>query len=198
MRSGTPYQQNRRMSAIEAFDSRQVRSGLAFRRMAPGRSDRESEARPNRSRSLADVAAKRTGRRDRTEIPCVKLPKPAGEDQAGEFPQVFDAGAIVSGWPKIALRGIAGATVRLRYSEDLDENGRVKHNVTNEFSDNYYDEYTMRGDELETWQPDFSFKAFRYVEVTDIREKYNPEKSRFAGRTRGWLMSAALNAPPIT
>lgn len=81
-------------------------------------------------------------------------------------PQVFDAGKIVSGWPRFALEGIEGVTLRLRYSEDLDEHGRVKHNVCNEISDRYFDQYTMRGDAVEIWQPDLSYKAFRYVEVT--------------------------------
>ncbi|MFC4597185.1 family 78 glycoside hydrolase catalytic domain [Cohnella hongkongensis] len=161
---GTSYQQNRRVSAIEAYDARKWdprwryagwrKEGAAARAKPAriGRDDWPMEAQRIPEGAIAE------------EIACVKLPRPQGG--AAEFAQVFDAGAVVSGWPKLALRGIAGATVRLRYSEDLDESGRVKHNVANERSDNYYDEYTIRGDELETWQPDFSYKAFRYVEVT--------------------------------
>ncbi|WP_372634968.1 family 78 glycoside hydrolase catalytic domain [Cohnella sp.] len=161
---GTPYQQNRRMSAIEAYDARKLdpewryagwrKEGAAVRAKPAriGREDWPMEAQRIPEGAIAE------------EIEGVKLPQPKGGE--AEFAQVFDAGAIVSGWPRLALRGIAGATVRLRYSENLDENGRVKHNVTNEFSDRYYDEYTMRGDDLETWQPDYSYKAFRYVEVT--------------------------------
>lgn len=161
--AGTPYQQNRRVSAIEAYDARKLdpqwrypgwrKEGAVRAKPARiGRDDWPMEAQRIPEGAIAE------------EIACVKLPRPAGGD--AEFAQVFDADAVVSGWPKLALKGIAGATVRLRYSEKLDENGRVKHNVANEHSDNYYDEYTMRGDELETWQPDFSYKAFRYVEVT--------------------------------
>ncbi len=161
---GTPYQQNRRVSAIEAYDARKLdpewryagwRKEGATVKAKPaliGSDDWPMEAQRIPEGAIAE------------EIKCVKLPQPKGGE--AEFAQVFDAGAIVSGWPRLALKGVEGTVVRLRYSEDLDENGRVKHNVTNEFSDRYYDEYTMRGDELETWQPDFSFKAFRYVEVT--------------------------------
>ena len=81
--------------------------------------------------------------------------------------QVFDAGKIISGWPQLALPGMAGVTVRLRYAETLDGDGRVVHQVCNETSHHYYDLYTMHGrGGIEYWQPDFSFKAFRYVEVT--------------------------------
>lgn len=81
--------------------------------------------------------------------------------------QVFDAGKIISGWPQLALPGMAGVTVRLRYAETLDGDGRVLHQVCNETSHHYYDLYTMHGrGGIEYWQPDFSFKAFRYVEVT--------------------------------
>ncbi|WP_411553795.1 family 78 glycoside hydrolase catalytic domain [Paenibacillus lautus] len=62
---------------------------------------------------------------------------------------------------------MAGVTVRLRYAETLDGDGRVLHQVCNETSHHYYDLYTMHGrGGIEYWQPDFSFKAFRYVEVT--------------------------------
>ncbi|QJD88158.1 family 78 glycoside hydrolase catalytic domain [Cohnella herbarum] len=171
---GTPYQQNRRVSAIEDYDARKLDPNW-----------RLAGWRKNGATTRAKLA--KIGRKDwpmsvqripegaiEEVIACAKLPQPAVNDESRERPQVFDTGRIVSGWPRISLKGIAGAKIRLRMSEDLDENGRVKHNVTNEHSDYYYDEYTMRGDEVETWQPDFSFKAFRYVEVTGYPEEIEP------------------------
>ncbi|MBW7459753.1 family 78 glycoside hydrolase catalytic domain, partial [Paenibacillus sepulcri] len=96
-------------------------------------------------------------------VPAIVRPSHIREQEKA---QVFDVGRIISGWPLIRLRGIAGVTLRIRYSEDLDEQGYVKHNVSNEKSAYYYDQYTMRGDEEESWQPDFSYKAFRYLEVS--------------------------------
>jgi len=98
------------------------------------------------------------------EIEEYITPIRASEPEPGVF--VFDAGKIVSGFPLIRLPGVSGATIRMRYSEQLDEHGRVMHNVCNEASDHYYDCYTMRGGEWEQWSPSFSYKAFRYVEVT--------------------------------
>ncbi|XID95863.1 family 78 glycoside hydrolase catalytic domain [Paenibacillaceae bacterium WGS1546] len=163
---GTPYQQNRRVSAIENYDARKLEPAWRYAGYR-----KEGATRPTKPAKIGrtdwPMIIQRIPEGAIGEmIVCTKLPQPAGSDPDGDNPQVFDAGAIVSGWPRFTLAGAAGATIRLRYSEDLDGNGRVKYNVANEHSDRYYDVYTMRGDERETWQPDFSYKAFRYVEVT--------------------------------
>lgn len=165
-RVGTAYQQNRRISAIEDYDARLWDEKWRY-------------ANWNHSMKTAKAKKSKIGREDwsmvlqtipegaiEEEITLTKLSLPAGSEAKGEFPQVFDAGRIISGWPKLELKGIEGVTIRLRYSENLDAQGRVDHNVTNEKSENYYDQYTMRGDQVETWEPNFSYKAFRYVEVT--------------------------------
>jgi alpha-L-rhamnosidase len=99
-------------------------------------------------------------------------PIAVGIQQAGL--QVFDAGKILSGWPILELKGMKDIEIRMRYSENLDDSGRVGHNVANEQSENYYDEYIMHGGEKESWSPDFSYKAFRYIEVTGYPELINP------------------------
>ena len=82
--------------------------------------------------------------------------------------QVFDAGCIVTGWPKLRVDEAEGSVLSIRYSEDLTEEGRVKHNVANEHSENYLDIYTVGNDKDEEWSPDFSYKAFRYLEVSGL------------------------------
>ncbi|WP_139995217.1 alpha-L-rhamnosidase [Paenibacillus paridis] len=165
-RVGAPYQQNRRISAIEDYDARVWDETWRY-------------ANGNHSMKTAKAKKAKIGREDwlmvlqtipegivDEEIALTKLDLHEGMEGLDEFPQVFDVGRIVSGWPKLKLKGIEGVTIRLRYSENLDAGGRVDHNVTNEKSEHYYDQYTMRGDKVETWQPHFSYKAFRYVEVT--------------------------------
>ncbi|WP_141504759.1 alpha-L-rhamnosidase [Paenibacillus luteus] len=165
-RIGAPYQQNRRISAIEDYDARVWDETWRY-------------ANGNHSMKTAKAKKAKISRDDwpmvlqtipegtiEEEIALTKLDLHGGMEEQGEFPQVFDVGRIVSGWPKLKLKGIEGMTLRLRYSENLDAGGRVDHNVTNEKSEHYYDQYTMRGDKVETWQPNFSYKAFRYVEVT--------------------------------
>ncbi|WP_419876429.1 family 78 glycoside hydrolase catalytic domain [Candidatus Pristimantibacillus sp. PTI5] len=166
--TGTPYQQNRRISAIEDYDARKW--DVAWRYIGW-----ESTSTAKTSKAKLTKIAREDWPMVRQSIPegaieeelsLTKLNLTSGSDDEEVMPQVFDVGRIVSGWPRFKLKGFEGAIVRFRYSEDLDEQGRVKHNVSNEDSEHYYDQYTMRGDSLEEWQPDFSYKAFRYVEVT--------------------------------
>ncbi|WP_020618990.1 alpha-L-rhamnosidase [Paenibacillus daejeonensis] len=163
--TGTPYQQNRRISAIEAYDAR---------KLDPQWRDPGGEFRPvSADAQLAAVRVDEWPMQRQTipeghigeEIVPEQLGVLRGTDEEGSV-QIFDAGRIVSGWPRIRLKGYEGMTLRMRYSENLNPLGRVGHNVANEPSDTYYDEYTMRGDEVECWQPDFSYKSFRFVEIT--------------------------------
>jgi len=167
----TQYQQRRRISAIEDYDARQydaawLKPGFDSQQCAAAaRSSIGHTEYPMRWQPIPEGAVEQ-------DITPIELARPARTDEAAdEYVQVFDTGKIISGWPKFTLRGIAGVTIQMRYSEDLDEHGRVKHNVTNEPSSTYMDCYTMRGDEEETWSPDFSYKAFRYIEVTGYPEE---------------------------
>ncbi|MDF2649790.1 MAG: alpha-L-rhamnosidase [Paenibacillus sp.] len=156
-----PYQQNRKMSAIEDYDARK----LALDWQLPGLDKAACRKAVIARIPEADWPMKWQ------EIPegaieDVIVPQEITPPGTRTGRQVFDTGKIVSGWPRIRLAGISGVTVQMRYSEDLDESGFVKHNVCNQKNDMHYDRYTMRGEEMETWQPDLSYKAFRYVEVT--------------------------------
>lgn len=169
--SGTPYQQNRRISAIERYDARKHDpawrlpgwSGYAAASMA-------TEANTACSDWVLTQQRIPEGQISEWITPKVCTPLNASDGSV----QVFDAGRIGSGWPRLKLRGLAGITVRMRYSEGLDAEGRVEHRVCNENSEYYYDEYTMRGDEQEEWAPSFSYKAFRYVEITGYPEQIRP------------------------
>lgn len=148
-RLGMPCHQNRRMSSVECYDA-SVRAG-------------EQEWSP--AVLVTDRMPKNIKPQQVPEgwidgfIEPVKLESP---DPAAD---VYDTGVIVTGWVKITASGQPGTKVRIRYSEDLDERGRVRHNVCNETSETYYDEYIMGGEDEEEWMPCFSFKAFRYFEV---------------------------------
>ncbi|TNJ62101.1 alpha-L-rhamnosidase [Paenibacillus hemerocallicola] len=179
-RIGTPYQQNRRISAIEDFDAGKLDHGW----MRVGfESDKCEKAVPADSR-IGDwpmVGQELPeGEIEELIVPAElycdavsgEAQKPGSERQTVR--QVFDAGKIVSGWPRLRLAGTVGATVQLRYAEQLDEQGFVKHNVCNEKSDHYYDRYTVGVEEPQVWQPDLSYKAFRYVEATHHTDRLVP------------------------
>lgn len=120
------------------------------------------------------------------------IPEPVGVQAKGL--QVFDAGKIISGWPRIELLGIEGISVKMRYSEDMNETGRVKHNVCNQSSENYYDQYTMRGKSVESWEPCFSYKAFRYVEITGYPEIILPENIKIVSAGTGLNYKGSFNS----
>ena len=75
---------------------------------------------------------------------------------------VYDLGQNFSGWPKIAVSGSAGATVRLIPGELLDANGLVTQRSS---GGPVYFSYVLKGSGVETWAPRFSYYGFRYVQV---------------------------------
>ena len=79
---------------------------------------------------------------------------------------VYDLGENFSGWPKIVVRGPAGATVKLLPGELLDEHGLVTQRSANAHPGNEVSfSYTLAGNGLETWSPRFTYYGFRYVQV---------------------------------
>ncbi|MCT1399959.1 glycoside hydrolase family 78 protein [Paenibacillus sp. p3-SID867] len=165
-RIGSPYQQNRRLSAIEDYDAALLEPNW----LQPdfGEEHCTSVVLAHPSVQPWSLHWQRLPEAEELEsiIPSVAAEPSFVNGEEGLI-QVFDAGKIISGWPQLALPGMAGVIVRLRYAETLDGSGRVVHQVCNETSHHYYDLYTMHGrGGIEYWQPDFSFKAFRYVEVT--------------------------------
>lgn len=92
--------------------------------------------------------------------PVVSSPKP------GVF--VADMGRTMSGWTQLTVNAPAGTVVRLKHGETLNSDGTVRMengHVTG--SRIQLDEYICAGRE-ETWEPKFSYKGFRYVEVTGL------------------------------
>ena len=83
--------------------------------------------------------------------------------------QCFDAGQIVSGFPRITVSGaLAGTTITVYYSETLASNGNLNRMIANDSGTNYNDSYTFSGVGTESFCPDFAFKAFRYFEVNNM------------------------------
>ncbi|MBQ6715334.1 MAG: family 78 glycoside hydrolase catalytic domain [Clostridia bacterium] len=88
---------------------------------------------------------------------------------------IFDAGCLITGWVHLTVNEPRGTEIAVRYSENLNEEDRVGHNVANEPSETYLDKYTCMGVPGESWRPCFSFKAFRYFEVTGNTSPILPE-----------------------
>ncbi len=92
---------------------------------------------------------------------AVTTPKP------GVF--VADMGRTMSGWTQLTVKAAAGTVVRLKHGETLNPDGTVR--MVNDLvtgTRDQVDEYVCAGTGDETWEPRFSYKGFRYVEVTGL------------------------------
>lgn len=75
---------------------------------------------------------------------------------------VYDLGQNFSGWPRLSVRGPAGATVKMVTGELLETTGLVSQASSG--SPVWY-AYTLKGEGAEVWEPRFSYTGFRYVQV---------------------------------
>lgn len=76
---------------------------------------------------------------------------------------VFDFGQNMVGWGKLKVSGEAGTTIKLKFAELLHEDGTVaQENLRSAIA---IDEYTLKGEGTETWEPQFTYSGFRYVEI---------------------------------
>lgn len=92
---------------------------------------------------------------------------------------VIDFGQNIAGYAIMKVQGEAGITVKLQYSETLDENGN--------FTLTYLgtgtgfppllqrDEYTLRGKSVEIYEPHFTVHGFRYVWVDGYPGEVNAD-----------------------
>ena len=123
------------------------------------------------------------GRLIAAESPAMKMferlapVKSAEEPESGVF--VYDFGQNLSAIPSIKVRGREGQVVRLTPAEqrhgqsDRHNNGTGRVNQAGVGSPNYY-EYTLNGQEIENWQPQFTYGGFQYIELTGAVPQGHP------------------------
>lgn len=79
---------------------------------------------------------------------------------------LLDFGREISGWLRLRVEGIPGEKICLRYSDRLFLGRFVTWSLANYPTASNYDTYTLAGRGLETWEPQFGFRGFRYVQVS--------------------------------
>jgi alpha-L-rhamnosidase len=89
-----------------------------------------------------------------TAAPAVKM--------LGPNRMVYDFGQNFAGWPRVAVTGPAGAVVKLTPGELLNPDGSVSQRSS---GGPQWWRYTLRGGKEETWEPQFSYYGFRYLQV---------------------------------
>lgn len=82
---------------------------------------------------------------------------------------VFDLGQNIAGWAQLHVQGPRGTQVTLRYGETLDSEGMVDRSAIDVYVFQgvfQTDNYVLKGNGNEVWEPRFTYHGFRYVEVT--------------------------------
>jgi hypothetical protein len=75
---------------------------------------------------------------------------------------VYDLGQNFSGIPSITVNGNSGDTVRIYCAELLNADGTANQKATGSPS---YFTYILKGSVDESWQPQFSYTGFRYMQI---------------------------------
>ena len=111
-------------------------------------------------RLVAETEPPVTATGDVTPVSVTRLP-------SGSY--VVDMGQMITGWVKLTAAGQPGETVSMQYGEKLNADGSV-NSVPNPGPRNRFqrDEYTFAGSGTESWEPSFTWKSFRYVELTGL------------------------------
>ena len=94
----------------------------------------------------------------------IEVVAPVSVHQSSSGKTILDFGQNLVGRLSIKVKGPAGHRITLRHAEVL-EHGELGTRPLR-FAE-ATDRYTLKGAEIETWEPRFTFHGFRYVEVND-------------------------------
>ncbi|MFE1800425.1 family 78 glycoside hydrolase catalytic domain [Streptomyces sp. NPDC059517] len=114
-------------------------------------------------------------------IQVIETVRPVAVQELSDGVYVVDMGRTMAGWTRLTVRAPAGTTVRLVHGEKLKSDGSV-HAETGHVPGRFQtDEYVCAGGGAdEVWEPAFSYKGFRYVQVSGLPAK--PEPAQVLGR----------------
>jgi alpha-L-rhamnosidase len=153
--------------AGETFDARLVPAGWT----RPGFDDsgwRPAGVQP------APAGTMRAQPHDPIEVVDTVRPREIAELRPGVY--VVDMGRTMAGWTRLTVRdATAGTVVRLVHGEKLNDDGSV-HAETGHVPGRFQtDEYVCAGGGQEVWEPSFSYKGFRYVQVSGLPGRPEPD-----------------------
>ena len=98
-----------------------------------------------------------------TPVRVLESVAPAAVQHLGPGHWLYDFGRNGAGWCRLRARAPAGATLVLRHAEMKQEDGSIY--TANLRSAQQTDRYTFKGGALESWEPQFTFHGFRYVDA---------------------------------
>ncbi|MDB5159316.1 MAG: alpha-L-rhamnosidase [Mucilaginibacter sp.] len=80
--------------------------------------------------------------------------KPVFDGKMKDTVYQYHLDETVAGWASITVKGKAGDRIKIRYISEEGDDYRQ------------YDSYILKGGGIETWEPRFTWHAFRHIEVT--------------------------------
>lgn len=96
--------------------------------------------------------------------PIKKFTTPKGE-------LVFDMGQNMVGWIQFKLKGNKSDIITINHAEVLDREGNLY--FANLRGIKCEEQYTFKGEGIETYEPRFTFHGFRYVKISDYPGEIN-------------------------
>ncbi|WP_339106117.1 family 78 glycoside hydrolase catalytic domain [Haloterrigena salinisoli] len=88
---------------------------------------------------------------------------------------VFDFGQVMTGWAELTVEGDAGTGVTVSYGEKLNDDGTVDNSNFLVAAPMQRDHYILGGDGTEQWEPSYSYKGFRYVQIEGYPGEPEPD-----------------------
>lgn len=173
-RQHLPFREARRLSASTCFDPLEEQAGWQL----PGFSDTHWK------RAVISPAQLLSPCLIRQEIPegAAKYHWKPSLLARREGSAVYDAGEILTGYVRLLCEGKKGTVITLRYAELL-EGERKTHErpepegelslspeyaAANDRTKNYLDQFVLTGNGRECWEEHFTYKAFRYFELSGL------------------------------
>ena len=104
-------------------------------------------------------------------IRVIETVDPIELTEAGPGVWVADFGRTVAGWTRLTVTAAAGTTISLTHGETVADGNVVAVNGHVEGDRIQRDEYIAAGRGVETWEPRFSYKGFRYVQIEGLAER---------------------------
>ncbi|MDH6451880.1 MULTISPECIES: family 78 glycoside hydrolase catalytic domain [unclassified Streptomyces] len=110
-------------------------------------------------------------------IEIVETVRPTAISELAPGVHLVDMGRTMAGWTRLTVRGAAeGTVVRLTHGEKLRSDGSV-HAQTDHVPGRFQtDEYICAGGREEVWEPSFSYKGFRYVQISGLPARPTPDQ----------------------
>ena len=90
---------------------------------------------------------------------------------------ILDMGQNMVGWLQLKVKGTRGDKITMKFAESLQEDGSLY--IANLRDARVTDEYILKGEGEEIWEPKFVYHGFRFVEISGF--KYKPSLDNFIG-----------------